>query len=130
MNTIHSDHNVLQYDESLKTVILTRKIFVTGDQYRDPLLKGLQLMEDNNSCKFISDIHDLGVISQDDQDWFVKNWITLATKSGLKYFAVVHPAKMIGQISVRKMESNAGEFPFQYLQFHDIDEAKTWISSI
>lgn len=78
----------------------------------------------------MNDTSGLIANSVENQEWAENVWFPNAIKSGLKYFAFVKSADLIGQVSAEQTNEKAeesGDVEIKY--FDEILEAKEWLKS-
>lgn len=90
----------------------------------------IDLLEKHNTNKVLNDTSGLIANSVENQEWAENVWFPNAIKSGLKYFAFVKSADLIGQVSAEQTNEKAeesGDVEIKY--FDEILEAKEWLKS-
>lgn len=119
----------IDWDEQNQCVIMEWKGFVTGKTFRDSVDKGLELLIEKRSHKWLADLSKMGVISQEDQKWADEDWFPRAVKAGIRYMAMIRPQKIISQMSVRNVISQVGDLKIETEYFENAKDAKAWLCS-
>ena len=133
---VHLDtpNALVMWDPDSRSVVLEWRNFVYGDEYRGALNAVLEALRTNGSNKVLSDSRRMKAISQDDQEWLLKDWVPRAGKAGLRHMAIVLPKSALGQMTLQRL-AQAG--PDKRLvssdgtsYFETIEEAKRWFQSL
>lgn len=74
-----------------------------GDTFRTILTAGADAFEQNRCTKWLSDDRNFGAVHPDDKAWGDVEWKPRVLKAGWKYWAMVLPAKVTGQMNIQKM---------------------------
>jgi hypothetical protein len=77
------------------------KKFISGQAFRDLLLSGLDVLEKNRAQKWLSDDRFNAVLRPEDVDWSHQFWFPQTVKAGWKYWAIVQPEKVVGQVTMK-----------------------------
>ena len=106
------------------------KMYCHGDEFRDALMKGAEAMELYQATKWLSDDRVNGAITPEDQAWSSKHWIPRVKAAGWSYWAVVQPARLIGQSSIARFVEVCASFGVTARMFADPDEALRWLDAL
>jgi hypothetical protein len=101
--------------------------FVRGKEFRDVLEKGLEVLQKRGACKWLSDNRKNGALTKADADWSVGVWSPRVMKAGWKYWAVVMPEKVAGQMNMKRWMAMYAERGITARAFTDPDEAMKWL---
>lgn len=118
--------NVL-WNTELNAVELQWKAFAKGDEFKEALNKGLELVQQKGAKKWLGDTSNMSAISVDDQNWSNTDWFPRAISSGINRMAVVIPKSAIAKMSVQNIVSK-----FDNLEVHnfgDKSEAIVWLKN-
>jgi hypothetical protein len=124
---IQSEAVTLRFYPKQKIVHHEFRQFVCGDQFRDVLKKGLEIVQREGATKWLSDDRGNSAITPDDGDWAVKEWAPRVMAAGWKYWAVVMPEKVIGQMNMRRWIKTYAEQGITAQAFSDPVEAMIWL---
>lgn len=103
--------------------------FMYGETLRDALNAGTEAMQKYNAHKWLSDDRKNSAIPKDDQDWGNTDWFPRTKAAGWKYWAIVQPENVIGQLNIKRIAQNYTEQGVVTRFFSDPDEAMTWLES-
>jgi hypothetical protein len=101
--------------------------FIYGQAFRDVLTKGAEIFEQHGATKWLSDDRNNSALPAEDSDWGVQVWTPRVLKSGWKYWAVVMPEKVIGQMNMRRFVEMYSEMGVIVKVFSSPDEALAWL---
>jgi hypothetical protein len=124
---LSSEHVSLLYHPDTKIVHHEFKQFVFGEQFRAVLMAGLEIMRANGASKWLSDDRGNSSLSQEDQDWADRVWLPAVMAAGWKYWAVVMPANVVGQMNIRKWAEKFRGRGVTAMVFTDPDAALKWL---
>jgi hypothetical protein len=79
---------------------------VWGATFREALNKGLEVLQRNGGTKWLSDDRANAALPQDDTDWGLNDWFPRVKKAGWKYWAIVLPEHVIGQMNMKRIISD------------------------
>ena len=75
---------------------------VWGTAFREALDKGLEVLKQHGGTKWLSDDRSNASLPQDDTDWALNDWFPRVQKAGWKYWAIVLPEHVIGQMNMKR----------------------------
>ena len=113
------------------TKIVHHKIHknLSGRSFRDALTKGTEILKQNGARKWLSDDRDNTVVNKEDEAWGREVWFGQTQAAGWKYWAIVQPAKVIGQMNIKRIKENFSGVGITAQFFSDPDEAMKWLVS-
>jgi hypothetical protein len=117
----------LRYHVRSRIVHHELRKFVHGEQFRNVLEKGLELFIKYRACKWLSDDRGNGPLKPTDAEWALKDWAPRVLTEGWKYWAVVMPEKVLGQMNMQRWIKTYGEQGIVARAFTDPDEALAWL---
>lgn len=119
----------LMFHEESKIIHHRFEKFVTSDQFREVLLKGTELIKTKGAKKWLSDDRGNSAVSQADSEWAMTTFSPNAVKAGWKFWAIVMPEKMIGQMQMKRFIEQNAEHGLTVKAFPDPDAAMKWLES-
>jgi hypothetical protein len=117
----------LRFHPKTKIVHHELRQFVYGEKFREVLEKGLEVFEKNGACKWLSDDRGNGPLKPADSEWAIGVWAPRVMKAGWKYWAVVLPDKVLGQMNMKRWIAMYAEQGVTAQAFTDPDEAMQWL---
>jgi hypothetical protein len=77
----------------------------------------------------LSDDRNNSALAQNDVAWSKTDWFPRVMKAGWKYWALVQPEKVIGQMNMDRIVKDYSEKGLTVKIFSDPDEAMKWLES-
>jgi hypothetical protein len=102
IQVLDSDSVNMQYHEESGILEHRFQKHVWGATFRDALNKGLEALKQHGGTKWLSDDRANAALSQDDTDWAMNDWFPRVQKAGWKYWAIVLPEHVIGQMNMKR----------------------------
>jgi hypothetical protein len=103
--------------------------FFFGKTFRDIMNKGVEVFQKYGAQKWLSDDRQVTAFSKEDLEWGDKDWFPRVAKSGWKYWAIILPEKVVGQMTVKKLADTYSARGVKTRVFSSPDEAKLWLES-
>ena len=120
----------IRWDAQTGCVVSELKGFAQGEGYRKTLDKGLELLRQRGSKKWLGDMRTGSVMERADLGWVETDWTPRATKAGLKWTALVMPEHVLMKMQMNRLAKTVDQGrSFETTYFTDIEEAKTWLRS-
>ncbi|MFX1252790.1 MAG: hypothetical protein ACFFCZ_14380 [Promethearchaeota archaeon] len=104
--------------------------FIRGQILRDALLKGTEVLKQNGAQKWLSDDRNNVAIPAAELEWGKTVWVFQAMEAGWKYWALVQPEMVIGQLSMRRLIQSYAEVGLIVQLFSDPEKALEWLNSV
>lgn len=127
----HKDFNFLSisYDPSVKCVNMQWKSFAHGDDFRNGLDEGLNLIKAKSASRWLADLRDLGTVTQKDQEWSNNDWFPRAVTQGIRKMAIIMPKSTLSSMSVKNIMTKVDGINIETNYFSSTDEAKKWLAA-
>lgn len=119
---------LLLYHPRPKIVHHQLRTVVQGERFRSILEKGVELFVQHGAYKWLSDDRGNGPLSPEDAEWAMTKWSPRVIAAGWKYWAVVMPKKMIGQMDMTGWIKTYAEKGVTVSAFTDPESALRWLS--
>ncbi len=103
------------------------KAYCFGVDFREGLTRGVDAMERHGATKWLSDDRANGALPPEDLAWTKRVWRSRALAAGLKRWAIVQPAKLIGQVNLSRVVKQYADLGVEVRMFGDPDEAMKWL---
>lgn len=103
------------------------RAFTCGEQFCGVLEKGLEAFREYGASKWLSDDRGHCVVTDEDTEWVIQSWSPRVIAAGWKHWAVVVPAKVVGQMSMRRWIKRFEAMGITVQAFTDPDEAMAWL---
>ncbi|MDJ1430561.1 hypothetical protein [Halostagnicola sp. A-GB9-2] len=129
MSYYESDALTIEWESTIDAVVMDWHNFAKGDQYREGLEKGLELVEEKRAENWLADLRDLGTVTQEDQEWTQEEWHPRAFETSLSTIAVIQPESVVANMSVENLVQEFGSNENKSRIFSDRDEAESWLKN-
>ena len=117
----------LELDEPFKCLTQRWKGFADSQQFREGITKSLEVFQQKQIDKIISDTQNASLVKKEDTDWVATTITPKLVQCGLRRIAFIIPANVFTQMSVDNFKNETkGGVRIQY--FDDYEKAKEWIS--
>lgn len=93
----------LKYHQNTKIIHHQFHEFVSTDTFKNCLLRGVAAMKQYGSTKWLSDDRKNGAIPKEDVQWSLSEWQPMAMEAGWRYWAIVVPEKVVGQMTINRI---------------------------
>ena len=119
----------VEWDEATNCVIVAFKGYAEGNNFREPLHKGVELLKLKKTSRWITDVRDMRVTKLEDQDWAAIEWHKEFIESGVQYPTVVVPTNVLGQMSMQRVMNKVKQHDdsLETTYFDNVDAAKDWL---
>ena len=101
--------------------------FITGDQFKEFLLAGMDVLIKNKAKKWLSDDQSNSVLKKEDVDWGNQNWFPPTVRAGWKYWAIVEPHKVLAQVRLEELVDHFAKAGVTSKFFNDSNQAMAWL---
>ncbi len=91
---------------------------------------GLDALVCEGATKWLSENRDDTVHSRADTEWVISEWMPRARQNGWKYWAVVPPANVLGQMNIQRILGEAEKRGAVGRMFEDVAPAFVWLESV
>ena len=117
----------LWYHPNVKIIHHEFRRHVFGEKFREILNKGLEVFNARGAQKWLSDDRGNGPLSPADGKWGETDWGPRVMAAGWKYWAVVLPEKVLGQMNMRVWIDLYAKKGVTVCGFSDPEEALNWL---
>jgi hypothetical protein len=101
--------------------------FVTGKEFQDFLMAGLDALVTNKSRKWLSDDRSNSVLRKEDVDWGNANWFPKCVAAGWKYWAIVQPEKVLAHVPMERLVEDFKKAGVTSQFFNNANAAMSWL---
>ena len=122
-------HCTIEYDSKFKCVIQTWEGFAGSQQFRESLLKTVDVFTTHTATSIISDTQHSNVVTEKDLEWGAKEIFPKLIESGLRKVAFIVPQSVFAKWSIEHFtqQTSGEQLTIQY--FDDLDTAKSWVTA-
>jgi hypothetical protein len=130
MKILSNEYATLVYYPDTKIVHHTFHQQIGGERFREVLNKGAETLEKYKATKWLSDDRKNSALSKEDTEWSKTNWFPRSIKAGWKYWALVVPQDILGQLNMKEFVDSYFEQGLRIMVFSKPEEAKQWLINI
>jgi hypothetical protein len=136
MKLFEEKYGTLEYDSTVPCITATFNGFMSSDQFRNFLNKGLDhLIEKKQShpkILWLADTRKHVVQPDKDTKWVADEWNPRALKGGIHHVAFVLPENVFGNASVKRYADNTLQKKDEMVvqMFGDVKAAKDWFKNL
>jgi formate dehydrogenase maturation protein FdhE len=107
------------------------EFMIDDNFFREGMEKLLEMIEEHKTGKILSNVTQLGPLSDDDQKWCIDSWLPRALAVGYSSVANVIAEDIFGKMAVDDILNNAAEkSPIKMQYFEDEEKATEWLASL
>jgi hypothetical protein len=117
----------LYYHQDGRIVHHEIRRFVTGQDFRDLLNAGSDLLRKNMARKWLSDDRGQWVLAKEDVDWSEAHWAPQTAKAGWKYWAIVRAEKLLAKLAMEQLVAKYEKLGVKAQFFTDPADALVWL---
>ncbi len=136
MKLFEEKYGTLEYDSTVPCITATFNGFMSSEQFRAFLSKGLDYLiekkQSHDKILWLADTRKHVVQPDKDTKWVADEWNPRALKGGIHHVAFVLPENVFGNASVKRYADNTvkkkDEMDVQ--MFGDINSAKQWFKNL
>ena len=126
---LDTDYATLWYYPEQKIVHHVFRKFIYGQEFRQVLEKGLEIFKQHGAQKWLSDDRNNSALPKEDGEWGVNDWSPRVVAAGWKYWAIVMPDKIAGQMNMQRFIDTYAKLGVTIQIFDDPDEALDWLKA-
>ena len=117
------------YHDDLKIIHHKFHKFTSGGILKEALNKELEAMRKYGITKVLSDDKENPIMKKEDMAWTASVWRPAMISAGWKFWAIVLPELIAGQMALKKIISEYAETGVTVQAFTDSNAALEWLKS-
>jgi hypothetical protein len=128
---VDNEYVTLWYHPEHKVIHHQFHKFTYGEPLREAFTEGAKLMEKYGAKKWLSDDRKNSALTKEDMEWADTVWRPRVIKAGYKYWALVLPEKIVGQMNLKQIiKQKYANLGITVELFNGPDEAMQWLKSV
>jgi hypothetical protein len=128
---VDNEYVTLWYHPEHKVIHHQFHKFTYGEPLREAFTEGAKLMEKYGAKKWLSDDRKNSALTKEDMEWADTVWRPRVIKAGYKYWAIVLPEKIVGQMNLKQIiKQKYANLGITVELFNGPDEAMQWLKSV
>ena len=117
--------------EPIPHIYIKWEFMIYEQLFRDGMNKLIDMMKKHKTGRVLSNVVELGALTENDQKWSVNDWLPRALAAGYSAIAVVISEELFGKMAVEDVLNDAAEkSPIQIQYFDNEDIAAEWLASL
>jgi hypothetical protein len=124
---LDNEYATLWFYDDKKIVHHKIKKYIHGEKLQQLLTTGYETLKASSGKKWLSDDTNNGALTKDDEAWAKANWFPTMVKAGWKYWAIVLPAQIIGQMNMKRFVDDYAKAGITVSVFSDSGQAMAWL---
>jgi hypothetical protein len=127
---IDTEYVTLRFHPEKKIMHHTFHKFIYGEEFRNLMNKGYEVFKANGAQKWLSDDRANSALPTEDLMWGFEDWFPRVWAAGWKYWAIVMPDKIAGQLNMNRIAKRYIDQGLNVQVFSDPDEALKWLETV
>jgi len=128
---VDNEYVTLWYHPEHKVIHHQFHKYTYGEALREAFTEGAKLMEKYGAKKWLSDDRKNSALTKEDMEWADTVWRPRVIKAGYKYWALVLPEKIVGQMNLKQIiKQKYANLGITVELFNGPDEAMQWLKSV
>jgi hypothetical protein len=115
------------FDEQAGIVRMQWKGYANSAQFREGTRRMLEVLKEARASVVLGDITDMVLISQDDQQWLIDNFLPVATDAGFRAIALLNPQHYFNKVAVETIAYKVNSEKLKISFFGDEQAALDWL---
>jgi hypothetical protein len=111
-------------------VLVEWKAWANSAEYRAAHETVLVALRENDASRNLIDATAARVVSNEDQEWLVENWIPRAVAAGRRWTAVVMPKSALARTISENIDKRPRHNLTKVEYFDTVEEASAWLSQV
>jgi hypothetical protein len=100
---------------------------ISGQDFKDVLLRGLKLFQAGRATKWLSDDRGNTMLPPEDSAWSSEWWLPIMVAAGWTHWAIVLPETRLGQVNMKRLIGDVLDKGVTAEAFSDPVVAMAWL---
>ncbi len=127
---VDNEFVLLRYHPKAKIVHHEFRRFIHGPVFREALEQGVATLKLSGATRWLSDDRRNGPVTPADGEWAIKEWVPRAIAAGWKYWAVVLPDKVLGQMNMKRWMDTYAKLGVVAQAFPHPEAGMDWLENV
>ena len=120
----------ISWDGDGKWVFVKWKGWANSTEYRAAQEAVILALRENHASRNLIDSTDSRVVSEEDQEWLVHDWMPRAVAAGRHRTAIVLPKSALGRTIAENIDKHPQSKLTKVEHFETVEEAAAWLSTV
>jgi hypothetical protein len=121
---------LVRWDGEGPWVFVQWKAWANSAEYRAAQEAVIIALRENHASRNLIDSTDSRVVSDDDQQWLVEDWMPRAVAAGRRWTAIVLPKSALGRTIAENIDRRPRSNWVKVEHFQTVEEAAAWLSTV
>jgi hypothetical protein len=117
----------IYYDRENDWITMDWKGYATSREFRAGTERMLEELIRHKATRVFGNIRDMVLISQDDQNWLVEEFLPRAIELGMQHTALVTPVHYFNKVAVESVAYKMEKEKLSIQFFQSVEEAQAWL---
>jgi formate dehydrogenase maturation protein FdhE len=112
-------------------IYINWEFMIEENFFREGMETLIEMMEEHKTGKILSNVTQLGPLSDEDQKWCIDSWLPRALAIGYSSIANIISEDIFGKMAIEDILNNAAEkSPIKIQYFDNEEKAVEWLASL
>lgn len=127
---LETPYVLVRWDGDGPWVFVKWKAWANSAEYRVAQEAVIVALRENHASRNLIDSTDSKVVSEEDQQWLVQDWMPRAVAAGRRWTAIVLPKSALGRTIAENIDKHPRSKLVKVEHFQTVDEAAAWLSTV
>ena len=121
---------LVRWDGGGPWVYVVWRGWANSDEYRATQEMIILALRENRASRNLIDSTDSRVVSEEDQQWLVADWMPRAEAAGRRWTAIVLPKSALGRTIAENIDRHPRSSWIKIEHFKTAEQAAAWLSTV
>jgi hypothetical protein len=127
---LDTPYALIRWDGEGPWVYLEWRGWANSDEYRATQEMVILALRENHATRNLIESTHSRVVSADDQQWLVKDWMPRAEAAGRRWTAIVLPKSALGRTIAENIDRHPHSSWIKVEHFETVEDAAAWLSTV
>jgi hypothetical protein len=121
---------LVRWDGDGPWVYVKWKGWADGPEYRAAQEVVIVALRENHASRNLIDSKESRVVSDEDQEWLIKDWMPRAVAAGRRWTAIVLPTSPLGRTIAENIDKHPRSKLTEVAHFETLEDAAAWLATV
>jgi hypothetical protein len=127
---LEAPYVLIRWDPDGQWVFVQWKAWANSNEYRAAQEMVITALRENHASRNLIDSTDSRVVTEEDQQWLVEDWIPRAIAAGRRWTAIVLPKSALGRTIAENIDKHPRSNRVKVEHFETVEQAAAWLSTV
>jgi hypothetical protein len=127
---LETPYVLVRWDGDGPWVHVQWKAWAKSPEYREAQEMVILALRENHASRNLIDSKESRVVSEEDQQWLVEDWMPRAVAAGRRWTAIVLPASPLGRTIAENIDKHPQSSLTTVQHFETVEDAAAWLSTV